>query len=112
MRVRWKHTALRHNTSEGSNTLDLLQNSNNLNAFLLTFSVSIHVDKDMYAISMNPVGSLAITRDLGQVNEVLGLTGNLLTETRAIIRAQRVAEDLENKEQLFLRCISYERSSI
>ena len=55
----------------------------------------------MYAISMNPVSSFAITRDLGQVNEVLGLTGDLLTETRAIIRAQRVAEDLENKEHFF-----------
>ena len=56
--------------------------------------ISVHVDKDVDSISMDPVSSLPVTWDLWQVNEVLGFISNLAAEVCSIIRAEGVAERL------------------
>ena len=48
----------------------------------------------MDAIIVDPVRSLRVARDGGEVDEVLGLAANLLPEVGAIVGGERVAEDL------------------
>ena len=59
--------------------------------------VSVHIDQDVDPVGMDTVGSLAVTGDLREVNEVLGLGSNLVTELGAIIRTQGVTENLQPK---------------
>ena len=49
------------------------------------FGVSVHVEKDVNAILVDLGGGFDVARNLGQVDEMLRLTLDLRTETRAVI---------------------------
>lgn len=56
------------------------------------FGVAIQIDQNVDAISVNPIGSFSVARDLRQVDKVLGLASDFWAESRAVIGAQGVAE--------------------
>ena len=38
------------------------------------FGVAVHIEEDVDSVGVNPVSSLKVARDLGQVDEMLSLT--------------------------------------
>lgn len=59
------------------------------------FRIAVHVHQDMDTIGINAVGSLAVARNLREIDKMLGLSCYLCTKGCAIIRAKRIAEDLD-----------------
>jgi hypothetical protein len=57
--------------------------------------VAVHVDEDVDAVGVYAVGGLAVAGHLRQVDEVLGLAGDLPTKRGPVVRAQGVAEYLD-----------------
>ena len=57
-----------------------------------TFRVAIHIDQHVNTITIDTIGSLSVTRVLRQVNEMLTLTLNFLTETGVIVGCKSVTE--------------------
>lgn len=59
------------------------------------FRVTVHVHQNMDAVGVDAIGGFAIARDLRQIDEVLGLARDLRAESRAVVRTERVAKDLD-----------------
>lgn len=57
--------------------------------------VAVHVDEDVDAVLVDPVGGLPVAGDLREVDEVLGLVHQLLPEVRPVVNRDGVAKDLD-----------------